>query len=216
MEIPKYGDVRGSYSFTITSRLRSPAARVWAHASTFAGVNRELWPLARMTFPPALGRLAPEAIPLGRAAFRSWVLLGRVPVEYDDFTLLELAPGRGFHESSPLLTMREWRHRRTVTPAGEGCVVRNEVTFVPGGGMRARSWPACTGVGGVFAWRHSSIRRRGGSVEDVVVIELVVPRAWLRRNRRQLWYSVRDIPPARFTRVIDFAEVAGASVDLVA
>jgi hypothetical protein len=50
----------------------------------------------------------------------------------------------------------------------------------------------------------------------VVVIELDVPRAWLRRNCRQLWYSVRDIPPARFTRVIDFAEVAGASMDLVA
>jgi hypothetical protein len=42
------------------------------------------------------------------------------------------------------------------------------------------------------------------------------PRAWLRRNRRQFWYSVRDIPPARFTRVIDFAAVAGASVDLIA
>ncbi len=61
-----------------------------------------------------------------------------------------------------------------------------------------------------------TIRRHGGRVEDVVVIELDVPRAWLRRNRRQLWYSVRDIPPVRFTRVIDFAEVAGSSADLVA
>ena len=53
MQILKYRDVRGSYSFTIATRLRSPTAQVWAHASSFAGVNRELWPLARMTFPPA-------------------------------------------------------------------------------------------------------------------------------------------------------------------
>ena len=50
---------------------RAPAERVWAHASTFAGVNRELWPLARMTFPPAMSRLTPEAFPVGRTAFRS-------------------------------------------------------------------------------------------------------------------------------------------------
>ncbi|HKB37781.1 MAG TPA: hypothetical protein VKD72_15145 [Gemmataceae bacterium] len=30
---------------------------MWEHASTFAGDDRELSPLARMTFPPALGRL---------------------------------------------------------------------------------------------------------------------------------------------------------------
>jgi hypothetical protein len=59
-------------------------------------------------------------------------------------------------------------------------------------------------------------RQNGGRVENVMVIELDVPRAWLCRNHRQLWYSVGDIPPARFTRVIDFAEVAGASMDLVA
>jgi Enoyl-(Acyl carrier protein) reductase len=44
------------------SRLRSSAARVWVHASTFAGVNRALWPLARMTFLPALEKLAPGPV----------------------------------------------------------------------------------------------------------------------------------------------------------
>jgi hypothetical protein len=50
--------------------------------------------------------------------------------------------------------------------------------------------------------------RHGGRVEGVVIVEVEVPRAWLRRSRKGLWYSVKDIPPARFTRVIDFAEVA--------
>jgi ligand-binding SRPBCC domain-containing protein len=154
--------VSGAYSFTIRTRLRSSAAQVWEHASTFAGVNRELWPLVCMTYPPSLGRLTPETIPLGRTAFRSWVLLlGLVPVEFDDLMLLELEPGRGFSECSRLPTIREWRHRRTITSAGEGCVVRDEVAFVP----RWRyTGPLLAWVyRGIFAWRHSSLRRLFGS-----------------------------------------------------
>jgi hypothetical protein len=39
-----------------------------------------------------------------------------------------------------------------------------------------------------------------------------VPRAWLRRNRAGLWYSVRDIPLDRIRRVLSFMELASASV----
>jgi hypothetical protein len=38
-----------------------------------------------------------------------------------------------------------------------------------------------------------------------------VPRAWLRKNRKGLWYSVLDIPADRIRRVLRFAELAGAS-----
>lgn len=72
-------------------------------------------------------------------------------------------------------------------------------------------------------WLHSpsksawailhTVKRHGGRVEGIVVIEADVPRSWLRRNRKRLWYSRRDIPPERFVRVIDFAEVAGPSAD---
>jgi hypothetical protein len=57
------------------------------------------------------------------------------------------------------------------------------------------------------------VRRHGGRAEDVVVIEVEVPRRWLRRNRKRLWNTLRDIPPAWFVRVIDFAEVAGPSME---
>src|SRR5438046_2725839 len=43
-----------------------------------------------------------------------------------------------------------------------------------------------------------TVKRHGGRVEGVAVIEANVPRSWLRRNRRGLWYSVRDVPPERF------------------
>jgi len=151
-----------SYSFKFRTPLRASADQVWAHASTFVGVNRELWPLVRMTFPPAMGRLTPAAFPLGQTAFRSWLLLfGLVPVDFDDIMLVELEPGRGFHEVSQTFNLRQWRHRRTVTPAGEGCIVQDEITLVP----RWR-W-----TGGLLAWvyqrvfelRHRSLRRLFGA-----------------------------------------------------
>jgi ligand-binding SRPBCC domain-containing protein len=72
-----------------------------------------------------------------------------------------LEPGRGFLETSRLLTMREWRHRRTLTPMGEGCLVRDEVAFVP-------RWRF---TGPVLAWvyrrafqlRHRSLVRLFGT-----------------------------------------------------
>ena len=72
-------------------------------------------------------------------------------------------------------------------------------------------------------WLHSqvasswavlhTIKRHGGRVEGVVIIEVDAPRSWLRRSCKRLcWYSVRDIPPDRFGRLIAFAELAGKSV----
>ena len=75
----------------------------------------------------------------------------------------------------------------------------------------------------LVVWLHSpaayswavlhTIKRHGGKVEGVVLIEVEVPRSWLRRSRRGLWYSKRDIPPERFRRLIAFSELAGASAD---
>jgi hypothetical protein len=56
------------------------------------------------------------------------------------------------------------------------------------------------------------IRRHGGRVESTVVLEVDVPRHWLRKNRKGLWYSTRDIRPERIRRVLSFAELAGRSV----
>lgn len=148
----------GSYSFTVASTLRAPADRVWDHASSFAGINRELWPLVHMTHPRGRGRLTPETVPLGQTAFRSWLLLfGLFPVDYDDLTLIALEPGRGFDERSRLFSATQWRHRRTLTPAGEDCVLEDEVMFVP-------RWPWAGPLLAwvfrrVFEWRHRNLRR---------------------------------------------------------
>jgi hypothetical protein len=54
------------------------------------------------------------------------------------------------------------------------------------------------------------VKRHGGRVESTVVLELDVPRSWLRRSRKGLWYSTRDIPPERIKRVLTFQELAGS------
>ena len=62
---------------------------------------------------------------------------------------------------------------------------------------------------GKSAWALlHTVRRHGGRIEDVVVLEIDVPRGWLRKSRRGLWYSVHDVPFGRTVRLIDFATAA--------
>jgi hypothetical protein len=56
-----------------------------------------------------------------------------------------------------------------------------------------------------------TVRRHGGRIEAVVVLEIDVPRSWLRRSRGGLWYCPRDVPPGRIRGLIDFRQVAGGS-----
>ena len=75
-------------------------------------------------------------------------------------------------------------------------------------------------------WLHAScktawaalhtVKRHGGRVEGVIVLELDVPRRWLRRNRRGLWYTPCDVGPERIRRVIDFGELATSPLDVPA
>ena len=55
-----------------------------------------------------------------------------------------------------------------------------------------------------------TIKRHGGRAEAVLILLVDVPRAWLRKNRKGLWYCTRDIPPGRIRRVLSFTELAGA------
>jgi ligand-binding SRPBCC domain-containing protein len=124
-----------SWAFRCESTLTTPREAVWAQAGTLPGVNRELAPLFRMTYPPSFAKLPIDQAPPGRL-FRSWILfLGVLPVEYDDITIVEHLPSGGFQEVSPMLTIREWRHRRELSDVPGGCRVVDEVRFVP-------RWPA--------------------------------------------------------------------------
>lgn len=120
------------FAFSFESRLGAPAGRVWDHAVTMEGVNRELAPLARMTAPPGLQRLDAAGIVPGRRVMRSWILLfGFLPIDYDDVTFVEFEAPRRFLERSPMLSQHCWQHERVVEEVAGGCLVRDTVRFEP-------------------------------------------------------------------------------------
>src|SRR5262245_49112892 len=75
-------------------------------------------------------------------------------------------------------------------------------------GKRRVVWLPCTAKT-ARATLHN-VKRHGGREEDVVVLEVEVPRGWLRRSRRGLWYCGEDVPAVRIRRLIGFAEVAAS------
>jgi hypothetical protein len=79
------------HSVKQSSRLPIPADVVWARAVTEEGINDELRPLLRMTFPRELRGLTIDEVEVGVPLGRSWILLGGVlPVDYDDLLLAAL------------------------------------------------------------------------------------------------------------------------------
>lgn len=60
-----------------------------------------------------------------------------------------------------------------------------------------------------------TIRRHGGRVEDVVVIEVDVPERWLRRHASGLWYCLESVKIPRRVRVIRFEELSASPVSSI-
>jgi hypothetical protein len=158
-----YGDAP-VHSLEQSSRLPIPADDVWARAVTEEGINDELRPLLRMTFPRELRGLTNDQVEVGAPLGRSWILLGGVlPVDYDDLLLAELEPGRRFLERSRTLSFAVWQHERIVEPDGEGaCRVIDRLGFefrpaiarMPGSARLARAI-----VAALFRHRHRRLAR---------------------------------------------------------
>jgi hypothetical protein len=67
----------------------------------------------------------------------------------------------------------------------------------------------CTPAKTLWAAAHV-VERHGGRIESVVVLEVSVPRSWLRRHRKGLFYCPRDVPPVHIRRLLTFHEMAAA------
>jgi hypothetical protein len=80
-------------------------------------------------------------------------------------------------------------------------------------GKLAAVW-ACSRAQTWWAALHV-VLRHGGRIESTVVLEVDIPRAWLRRHggaAKGLWYSVRDVGPDQIRRVITFGELSRSPV----
>ncbi len=145
-------------TWTTTSRVPAPAEAVWQRVTTPEGINHELMPVMRMTVPPSFRGVTIEQISPGTKVGRSYfLLLGFLPFDYDDITIAEIEPGRRFLESSTMMSMRTWRHERTVTPAGPDCEVRDDVSFTVRAPFSAiPGWSAVVGsiLAALFRHRH--------------------------------------------------------------
>lgn len=144
-------------SFEIASDLAASPEAVWQRVVTPAGINDELLPLMRMTMPRHLRGATIDQIPLQQRIGRCWLLLlGLVPVDYDDLALVEVDPGRRFLEHSTMLTQSRWSHERIVEPHDGGCRVIDRLRWEG----RTRAFEAVFGAAVPILFRHRNRRLR--------------------------------------------------------
>ncbi len=107
------------------------------------------------------------------------------------------------------------RLRRHATPARNlPSILRHGLLVRKSRGALRAIWmvsPAKTS----WAVLHT-VKRHAGRVEEVVVLEVSVPRSWLRKSRRSLWYCTKDIPPSRIKAAFTFSQLAEPPVERVA
>lgn len=149
-------------SIEVSSRLDAPPDQVWERIATAEGINDELRPWMRMTVPGG-GDINLDSIEVGKPIGRSWVLLlGLIPIDYDEINVVELDRGRGFVERSRMLSQRAWEHVRSIEPVPGGSVITDSVAWEPRLPVPARFLRPLFGA--IFRHRHRRLRRRfGGS-----------------------------------------------------
>lgn len=146
-------------SIRFESRLFASRERVWDWITSVEGISTEMWPILRMTAPKSLRSLADVQLQPGIRMFRSYVFLfGVLPVDYSDMTLIELTPGIGFVEQSPMGSMKLWRHERHIVSCpsdSSALVLIDQLTFQPRIAPRLVGWF----LRRVFRHRHKVLRR---------------------------------------------------------
>lgn len=115
----------------LSSRLPHDADDVWARVATPKGVNAELMPLVRMTFPDGVTLLELRPDQLGVSLFISWLLaFGFLPFDRHVLTF-ERFEQRSFFERSHSILQRRWNHVRNVVSDGKHCILSDRVEVVP-------------------------------------------------------------------------------------
>ncbi len=149
-------------SLRFESKLRSTSECVWEWITSIEGISAEMWPYFRMSVPRRIRSLTDLEIKLGVPMFRSYFFLfGILPIDFSDLTLVELDPGRGFIEQSPMGSMKLWRHERRIVPTISnfgGVLLIDELTFRP----RLARRLVGSFIKQVFANRHEVLRKHLG------------------------------------------------------
>jgi ligand-binding SRPBCC domain-containing protein len=147
------------------SVVDAPAEQVWARVVTPEGINDEVRPWMTMSMPRGAESLSVDNVPVGVPIGRAWLrLFGVLPFDYDKLTIAELKPGRSFDEQSTMMSMRTWRHQRSVTPDGDAkAVVRDRITFQLRAPLRPATPIVAAGLRALFGHRHRRLQRHFSS-----------------------------------------------------
>ena len=150
--------------FVVSSRLSVAPKILWNHAVSPTGVNREIRPLLRMTFPRNITDVTFSWQP-NKRLYRSWLLLGGIlPLDYDDVSFAEVEPGCRFIESSRSFSQRLWKHERIIEPYDHGSCLTDRVRFEPR--LRALTPLYDSVLRALFKLRHRNLRRLFGAAGE--------------------------------------------------
>ncbi|KAA0112105.1 hypothetical protein [Mycolicibacterium sp. P1-5] len=143
------------------NRIDAPADRVWARIVTPDGINDEMRPWMTMSMPRGAEDLTVDTVPVGVPVGRCWLrLFGVVPFDYDYLMIAELRPGYGFDEQSTMLSMRTWRHQRSLEAGRAGTtVVHDRLTFELRGPLRPLTAIVAIGIRALFGHRQRRLQR---------------------------------------------------------
>jgi ligand-binding SRPBCC domain-containing protein len=140
--------------------IDAPVERVWARVVTPEGINHELRPWMTMSMPRGKKDLTVDTVPVGTPIGRCWMrLFGVLPFDYDHLMIAELWPGRGFDEQSTMLSMRSWRHERTIEAQGTKTLVRDRITFELRLLLRPLTPVIGAGIRALFGHRQRRLQR---------------------------------------------------------
>lgn len=143
------------------STVDAPAGQVWARVVTPEGINDELLPWMTMSMPRGAESLTVDTVPIGVPIGRAWMrLFGVLPFDYDRLMVSAIEPERSFDEQSTMMSMRQWRHQRTVTPDGDSkAVVHDRITFELRAPLRPATPIVAVGLRALFGHRHRRLQR---------------------------------------------------------
>ncbi|MCG6113580.1 MAG: hypothetical protein MEQ84_00130 [Mesorhizobium sp.] len=145
-------------SLRFESKLHATREEVWEWITSIDGILAEMRPYLRMTAPKGVRSLNDLDITPGVPMFRSRVfLLGVIPFGHSDMTLIEIDPGHGFVEQSPMGSMEKWRHERWIKPTpgdADSVLLVDELTFRPRFARPVVGWF----IRRLFEHRHKVLR----------------------------------------------------------
>lgn len=146
-----------------SSDLATAQPEVWKRVSSMAGVNAELMPLVRMTYPAEATDLTSPLLKLGETAFASWLMLfGFLPIDRHYLMLEKLHGNAGFDERSWSWMQRVWVHRRRVIEIPGGTRVTDELEFEPR--MKIAEWFLRPVIRTIFRHRHKRLAEFFGRI----------------------------------------------------